>query len=83
MGLFWSPAAIWRAFMKGRREVSLYRPEMCDAAARLPIDALAKRTRLQRRRNRLADVAAFAWLILQSASIIAAPIAVIVGAVLT
>jgi hypothetical protein len=78
IGLFWSPSAIWRAFVKGRGEMSLYRPELRDAAAGLQLDALMERTRAKRRSNRVADVAAFAWLVLQSASIIVAPIAVLV-----
>ena len=82
MGLFWSPTAIWRAFVKGRGERSLYRPELRDAAGRMPMEVLAEKTRLQGRRNRVADLAAFAWLILQSASIIAAPIAVVPIAIL-
>jgi hypothetical protein len=76
MGLFWSPAEIWRAFLKGRGEMSLYRPELRDAAARLPLDALMERTRVRSQSNGVADVVAFGWLVLQSASIIAAPIAV-------
>ena len=82
MGLFWSPTAIWRAFVKGRGERSLYRPELRDATGRMPMEVLAEKTRLQGRRNRVADLAAFAWLILQSASIIAAPIAVVPIAIL-
>jgi hypothetical protein len=82
IGLFWSPAAIWRAFMKGRGELSLYRPELHDAAMRLPLNALAERTRSQIRDSGVADAAAFAWLVLQSASVIAAPLAIVTLAVL-
>ena len=82
IGLFWSPTAIWRAFLKGRGELSLYRPELRDAAARLPLDVLTERTRARDRSNRVADVTAFAWLVLQSALMVAAPIAVIMVAVL-
>ena len=82
MGLFWSPAAIWRAFMKGRGGLSLYRPELRDAAGRLSLDALMERTRVEVQRHRAADVAAFAWLILESAAVIVAPIAAIAIAVL-
>jgi hypothetical protein len=81
MGLLWSPSAIWRAFMKGRGELSLYRPDLRAAAERLPLDALAKRTRSRVRRHEAADVTAFAWLVLQSAAVIVAPIAVIVIAI--
>jgi hypothetical protein len=80
MGLFWSPAAIWRAFVKGRGELSLYRPELREAAGRLSLAALSERTRVQWRGNEVADAVAFAWLMLQSASVIAAPIAVAVAA---
>ncbi len=82
IGLFWSPAAIWRAFMKGRGELSLYRPELRDAATRLPLDALAARTRVRARGGQVTNAAAFAWLVLQSASVIAAPIAVMAVAAL-
>ena len=74
IGLVWSPAAIWRAFMKGRGEMSLYHPELRDAAAQLPLDALMERTRVQCRRDRIVDVAAFMRLVVQSASVIALPI---------
>jgi hypothetical protein len=80
MGLFWSPAAIWRAFVKGRGELSLYRPELRDAAGRLSLAALSERTSVQWRENEVADAIAFAWLVLQSASVIAAPIVVPVAA---
>jgi hypothetical protein len=82
MGLFWSPTAIWRAFVKGRGELSLYRPELREAADRFSLDALAERTRIKRLSGRVADVLAFAWLVLQSASIVTAPIAVLAVAVL-
>jgi hypothetical protein len=82
LGLFWSPAAIWRAFVKGRGELSLYRPDLRDAAGRLSLDALAERTRVQARGSQVEDAAVFAWLVLQSASVIAAPIAVMTVAVL-
>lgn len=74
MGLLWSPAAIWRAFMKGRGERSLFRPELRDAAARLSLDALVERTRMHVRRRQAVDVIAFAWLVLQSGAVIVAPI---------
>jgi hypothetical protein len=75
MGLVWSPAAIWRAFIKGCGEKSLYRPELREAAGRLSLDALMEATRSRDRTDRLANVAAFGWLVLQSASVIVAPIA--------
>ncbi len=83
MGLFWSPTAIWRAFVKGRRELSLYRPELHDAAGRLSLDALGERTRGRAGGTHVADAVAFAWLVLQSATVIAAPIAVVGVAAVT
>ena len=77
--MLWSPAAIWRAFIKGRGEKSLYRPELSDAAIRLPLDVLMEQTRIQERRRRLADIAAFAWLLAQSAAVVLTP-AALVGA---
>lgn len=82
MGLFWSPTAVWRAFVRGRGEMSLYRPELRDAAARHSLDCLAARTRVEVRRPRTAGIVAFAWLVLQSAAVIVAPVAVIAIAVL-
>ncbi len=82
MGLLWSPAAIWRAFVKGRGELSLYRPELREASGRLSLDALMEATRARDRSDRLADVAAFAWLVLQSVSVIVTPIAAIAIAAL-
>jgi len=81
MGMFWSPTAIWRAFVKGRGEMSLYRPELREAAERLPLDVLAKRTRSRERRHEAADVTAFAWLVLQSVAVIMVPIAALVIAI--
>ena len=83
VGMLSSPAAIWRSFMKGRGELSLYRPELHDAVERLSLDALAKWTRVQARGPQVVDAVAFAWLVLQSAAVIAAPIAAIGVAVLT
>ena len=82
MGLFWSPTAIWRAFVKGRGELSLYRPELRDAAGQLSLAALSERTRDQVRSRQVTDAAAFVWLMLQSAFVIAAPIAVVTLAAL-
>src|SRR4030095_2726671 len=62
MGLFWSPTAIWRAFMKGRGELSLYRPELRDAAGRLSVDALMEGTRVRDRSDRAAGVVRFSLL---------------------
>jgi hypothetical protein len=77
LGLFWSPRAIWRAFMKGRKGTSLYRPEL------LSLDLPALRTRLADGvpaagggQVALADRLAFAGLLLQSAAIPLAPIGV-------
>jgi hypothetical protein len=78
MGLFWSPAAIWRAFLKGRREMSLYRPEFEGSALHLSLDQLIARTRAGAQpRIRMADIAVFGWLVLQSAAIILAPAALV------
>jgi hypothetical protein len=82
IGMFWSPAAIWRAFRKGRGKLSLYRPELHDAATRLPLHVLAERTHVEVRDSQVADAAAFAWLVLQSASVIAAPLAIVTLAAL-
>jgi hypothetical protein len=83
LGLFWSPTAIWCAFRRGRGELSLFRPELRDAAARLSLDALAERTRMHVRRHQAVNVIAFAWLVLQSGTLIVAPIValiIVVGA---
>jgi hypothetical protein len=82
IGLCWSPSAIWRAFVKGRRERSLYRPELRDAARQLSLTALAERTRSKARGSQVADVTAFVWLVLPSATVVAVPVAVMAAAVL-
>lgn len=79
IGLFWSPRAIWRAFVKGRGELSLFRPELRDAAGRMSIEALAARTRAPLRHSRAADMGSFAWLVLRSAAVVLAPIAAMVA----
>jgi hypothetical protein len=73
IGMFWSPTAIWRAFVKGRGEKSLYRPDLSDAAVLFSLDALADRMRIPDRPHQLMDIAAFVWLLVQSAAVILAP----------
>lgn len=76
MGLFWSPAAIWRAFLKGRGEKSLYRPELEGSALHLSLDELIERTRHGATRCAdLSDIAAFGALVLRSAAIVLTPVA--------
>ena len=75
IGLLWSPAAIWRAFMKGRREKSLYRPELANAANLLSLnDLVAQMHVAPNLQVRPSDVGAFAILVWQSAAVILVPI---------
>ena len=76
LGMLWSPRAIWRAFMKGRRATSLYRPEL------LSLDLPALRHRIggsapvRDAQVDRADRIAFAKLVLQSAAVLLAPIGI-------
>lgn len=73
MGVFWSPRAIWRAFLAGRRATSLFQPVLRDAHLRLPLDQLVARSRgTMELRPTVVDAGAFALLILQSAAVILA-----------
>ncbi|WP_395022048.1 hypothetical protein [Dongia sp.] len=73
LGLFWSPRAIWRAFMMGRYGTSFYRPDL------LELDLAAIRAlRPSERQSRPAtarDVIAFAGLLIQSIGAILLPAA--------
>jgi len=71
LGLFWSPRAIWRAFMMGRHGTSLYRPEL------LPLDLPAiqtiRRLSIEPGAAVTSDVIAFAGLLIQSIGAILLP----------
>ena len=71
LGLFWSPRAIWRAFLMGRRGTSLYRPELLqlDLAAIQAINRLS----IKPSAATTSDVAAFAGLVIQSIGAILLP----------
>ncbi|HVM85918.1 MAG TPA: hypothetical protein VMW18_18635 [Candidatus Binatia bacterium] len=81
LGVVWSPRRLWRAFLRGRRMTSLYRPEMLAA------DLSAIRTWLlagdhrapESRSAGLRDVAHFVILVLQSSAMILAPVAALVA----
>jgi len=76
LGLCWSPRAIWRAFMMGRRATSLYRPELLELD--LPaIRALIREdtARAKSSKARTTDIMAFVGLVVQSVAVILAPIA--------
>jgi hypothetical protein len=72
LGLFWSPRAIWRAFMMGPRATSLYRPDLLQqdlAAIRAftpnmvqPVSAVTE-----------CDLLVFAGLVIQSIGAITVP----------
>jgi hypothetical protein len=76
LGMLWSPRAIWRAFMKGRRARSLYHPDLL--ALDLPVlrERLGHGVPAGTDRVGLSDVAAFAGLVLQSSAVILAPVGV-------
>jgi hypothetical protein len=72
LGLVWSPRAIWRAFMMGRRGTSFYRPEL------LELDLAAIRAlgwpAMPPGPTAVGDRIAFAGLVMQSIGVTAAPI---------
>lgn len=73
LGMLWSPRAIWRAFMKGRRAASFYRPDLLqlDLAA---IQTLSTMVAPQSpARPTASDVIVFAGLIMQSIAAILLP----------
>jgi len=74
LGILWCPRAIWQAFLKGRRDVSLYRPELLQLD--LPaIRALSlQTTRPATARATAGDVLAFAGLAMQSIGVMLTPI---------
>jgi hypothetical protein len=76
LGMLWSPRAIWRAFLQGRRSISLYRAEL------LPLDLPEIRVLVEKPIARpgaaqlqMSDILAFAGLVLQSAAVILSPMA--------
>jgi hypothetical protein len=76
LGILWSPRAIWRAFMKGRRSTSLYRPQLLALELKeLQQDVRQAVERPGDRRVQAADIAAFAALLLQSGFVVALPLA--------
>jgi hypothetical protein len=77
LGLLWSPHAIWRAFMMGRRAQSFYRPGMLEldlTALRCQIEPSAPKTPAP---LRLSDVSAFGALLLQSSAVTLSPLGLI------
>jgi hypothetical protein len=72
LGLIWSPRAIWRAFLMGRRGTSLYRPDLLqlDLAA---IRALG-RLDVEPGPATRGDIVAFAGLLMQSIGAILLPV---------
>ena len=73
LGLLWSPRAIWRAFMMGRRAQSFYQPELL--ALDLPVlRSLIRPCVNEQAPGSVSDVIAFAALLLQSAAVILAPL---------
>ena len=74
LGILWCPRATWHAFLKGRRDISLYRPEL------LQLDLPAIRVLSQQPARPVTaaatvrDIVAFAGLVTQSIGVILAPI---------
>ena len=82
LGLLWSPRTIWRAFMKGRGARSLYHPDMLTVDLSALRNLVADSAPAELAPVRPSDMIAFGGLVLQSAAIILAPIA-LCAAVLT
>jgi hypothetical protein len=73
LGLCWSPRAIWRAFMMGRRGQSFYQSAMLALDLAELRDRVALGIAKGEPRVYLSDAVAFAALVLQSAAVILAP----------
>ena len=74
LGMFWSPRAIWRAFMKGRRSISLYQPELL-ALDLSQVQAIAQQVvQPELDAATFQDVVAFTGLVLQSVAVMLAPV---------
>lgn len=75
-GVLWSPRAIWRAFLCGRRGRSLYGTGTSEAFLQSPFQTLrADQCATARTEPRLADIVAFCGLLFQAALIFAVPLA--------
>jgi hypothetical protein len=72
LGLLWSPRAIWRAFMLGRRGTSFYRPDLL--ALDLPAIRALGEPVSQPTPATVRDVLAFAALLTQSCAVVLAPV---------
>jgi hypothetical protein len=72
LGLFWSPRAIWRAFMMGRRGTSLYRQDLRPLD--FPTIRTLSRPGVQPEAATARDIIAFAGLLTQSIGVMAAPV---------
>ena len=81
-GLFWSPRAIWRAFLEGRRSLSLYHSEFAEGELQLSWSELRRHMRPDSTAARpsISDRIVFGCLLLQSATLVLAPIACVLAA---
>jgi hypothetical protein len=72
IGAIWSPRAIWRAFVRGRRSTSLFRPEFRSLNPDTPLPAsIAMAPASESVRGDISDGIAFALLLAQSTAVIA------------
>jgi hypothetical protein len=65
-GVCWSPRAIWRAFLAGRRCRTFYGMNKTQKFLQLPVAALKAEAGRQSAQSRYADALAFAGLLLQA-----------------
>jgi hypothetical protein len=82
LGLFWSPRAVWEAFLNGRGSRSLYRAEFAED--RLQLSWTELRRHMQRRgaadRASIIELLVFGRLVLLSAALVLTPIACVLTA---
>ncbi len=84
VGICWSPHAIWRAFLSGRRGRSLYGTETTHEFLQTPLSVIRADLALtQRPTPRVSDIVAFCFLILQASLTVSMPVAVVTALILS
>ena len=80
-GIVWSPSAIWRAFIAGRRGRSLYGRGATQDLLQRPVRALRPVAGTHAPKAGWADAAVFVLLVLKAIAVTLAPIGLLVAAV--
>lgn len=83
VGICWSPRAIWRAFLRGRRGRSLYRTETTCEFLQMPLSEIrADSAPMEKLTPCTSDIVAFCFLILQASLTVSLPAAAMTVALL-